>query len=127
MKIIISNKLPLNIKMDELTRYLKLCKYKKIELEQILNKKIIITENHIKNIDLDCIIDHDFNIINLFEKYGYVFTNNIYILLVRKNGYILNDFSDNIKTDEICKIAVQQMEMHCNLFLKINELTKYVK
>ncbi len=42
--------------MDELTQYLKLNKYRESELEQILDKKIIITKNHIKNINCNVVI-----------------------------------------------------------------------
>jgi len=99
--------------MDELTQYLrsKYCSgsknYNKNELEEILNKKIIITENHIKNIVLYKYY-FDFNIINLFEKYGYIFTNNDYILLVKKDGYILKYIPIDNQTDEIYTYAVKQ-------------------
>ena len=38
--------------MDELTQYLNSNDYEKSKLERILNKKIIITKNHIENIDI---------------------------------------------------------------------------
>ncbi len=68
--------------MDELTQYLNTSKYySEYKLEQILNKKIIITKNHIDHIKC---ISCEFNIIILFEQYGYIFTNEDYILLVKK-------------------------------------------
>ena len=95
--------------MDELTQYLKSNKcYTKLKLEQILNKKIIITKNHIGNIDLEYHNLFDFNIIKLFEKYGYCFTNDDYILLVGRRGAIIKDMSDAKKTDAICKIAISR-------------------
>ncbi len=95
-------------KMDELTEYLRCNYYREFELEQILNKKIIITKEHIENIDVkyNCCIN--FNIIKLFEKYGYCFTNDDYILFVSENGAIIQYISEDNKTNEICKIAVQQ-------------------
>ncbi len=69
--------------MDELTRYLKLGDYDKSKLEQILNTKIIITDDHIKNINFKYYhIDIKFNMITLFEKYGYIFTNDICVFLI---------------------------------------------
>ena len=94
--------------MDELTQYLKLKEYNKLKLEKILNKKIIITKDHINNINaISCCI-FMINIIKLFEKYGYVFTNDDYIMLVSKCGLILEYIFEDKKTDEICKIAVQK-------------------
>ena len=92
--------------MDELTQYLKSYEYKKSKIEKILDKKIIITDNHIKNINFKYC---NFDIITLFEKYGYVFTIEIYKIAVRQNGYILKHISDDKKTDEICKIAVEHL------------------
>ena len=95
--------------MDELTRYLKLGDYDKSKLEQILNTKIIITDDHIKHIKFDYYnYNPELNIIKLFEQYGYIFTNDIYILLINKNGYMLKYMSTDNITNEICKIAVQQ-------------------
>ena len=95
--------------MDELLQYLKSDSYNESELEQILNKKIVITKNHIENINIGNYRDYlEFNIINLFEKYGYVFTNNDCIMLVNKYGYILDDIPEDIKTNEICEIAVKK-------------------
>ena len=113
--------------MDELQHYMqKANKYKINTLEKILDKKIIITENHIKNIKN---MKH-INIIELFEKYGYVFTNDDYIYLinidgcfikyinnkyyelcklaVKQNGIALQYIPLNILTDELCEIAVRQ-------------------
>ena len=95
--------------MDELSYYLSHTNcYKKSELEQILNKKIVITRKHIENIDLKYHYHFDFNIIKLFETYGYYFTNDDYILLVRMNGILIQCISEDNITDEICKIAIQQ-------------------
>ncbi len=96
-------------KMDELTIYLKFTNYKKFELEQILNKKIIITNDHINGINVDyCFNNYRVNMIKLFNKYGFIFTDDIYISLVNKNGYILFNIPKNDRTNEICKTAVQQ-------------------
>ncbi len=95
--------------MDDLTEYLKKHTYNKSKLEQILNKKIIITDDHIKHIKFDYYnYNPELNIIKLFEQYGYIFTNDIYILLINKNGYMLKYMSTDNITNEICKIAVQQ-------------------
>ena len=89
-------------------QYLQSKHYIEHELEKILNKKIIITMDHVKNIKFDYFkYDPEFNIIKLFEKYGYVFTNEICITLINKDAFMISDFSDDKKTDEICKIAVQ--------------------
>ena len=95
--------------MDELTEYLKSnYYYNEYELEAILNKKIIINQNHIENINLRDYHDHwYFNIIKLFEKYGYVFTNDDYILLINRCGNVMTYISDDRLTDEICKTTVQ--------------------
>ena len=96
--------------MDELLQYLDSDSYDESELEQILNKKIVITKNHIENIDLNNYYeDWTFNIINLFEKYGYVFTNDDYIILVNKNGFMLSNVPEDMRTNEIYKIAVKQV------------------
>ena len=96
-------------KMDELTRYLKSSDYDESELEEILNKKIIITKDHIDIINVRyCYGDCELNMIKLFTKYGFIFTEDIYISLVNKNGYILYNIPKNDKTNKICKIAVQQ-------------------
>ncbi len=95
--------------MDELTQYLKSnADYTEFELEQILNKKIIITDDHIKNIKFEYC---NFNIIVLFEKYGYVFTNEIYKMIIQKYGYALFFISEDKKTDEIYEIAIKQNGM----------------
>ena len=96
--------------MDELTQYLKTGKYIENELEQILNKKIIITEDHIKHINMPIsnFYGYNFNIITLFEKYGYVFTDDDYILMIRKNGNIIEYISKDKLTNNMCEIAVRQ-------------------
>ena len=94
--------------MDELTIYLKAGYYHKLKLEQILNKKIIITKEHIDNIHTWNCQYIDFDIINMFEKYGYVFTYDDYILLVKKGSHMFKFIQENIKTDKLCKFAVQQ-------------------
>ena len=89
--------------MDELEQYLKFANYHEYTLEHILNKKIMITDKHIDaiNVFYDMGRLDKFNIITLFEKYGYIFTNNTYILLVTKNGYLLKFISEDNRTDEI--------------------------
>ena len=106
--------------MDELTIYLKTGRYNKISLEQILNKKIIITKNHINNIYFtrSC----GFNIINLFEKYGYIFMDDDYILLVSKNGMLLRYIPEDKITDKICKIAIQQ-NVYALRYVPIDKIT----
>ena len=94
--------------MDELTRYLKSDHYRENEIENILNKKIIITKDHIDNIKSIHCCDRRVNIIKLFEKYGYVFTDDDYIMLVKKGGRILRYIPENKRTNKICEIAVQQ-------------------
>ena len=98
--------------MDELSYYLKHRRgyYKKTALEQILNKKIVITKKHIKNIYSKCGWIWRFNIITLFEKYGYCFTNDDYILLVSMDGNMIKYISEDNITDKICKIAIKQYE-----------------
>ena len=120
--------------MDELTNYLQSQNhYYKFDLEQILDTKIMINKDHILCITGYCL----FNIIKLFEQYGYVFTNDDYIFLahnpsifvyipdnkrtyeicklaVQYDAYALQYITEDKKTDEICKIAVQQ----CGLTLK---------
>ena len=94
-------------KMDELTRYLQINNsYNKKDLEQILNTKIIINKNHIQNIKANAW--YNFNIVQLFEIYGYIFTDNDYISLLYNNGCFLRWMCDDKKTDKLCKIAVQQ-------------------
>ena len=93
--------------MDELLHYLQSDSYEEYKLDQILNNKIIITKNHIKNIKLGH-SGEEFDVIKLFEKYGHVFTHDDYILLVNENGYMLEYVPDDMKTNEIYKTAVQQ-------------------
>ena len=97
--------------MDELTKYLKTNRgYTELNLKQILDKKIMITKNHIENINPNNYYDSycRFNIITLFEKYGYIFTDDIYMLLVNKDGRILRYIPKNKRTHEICETAVKQ-------------------
>ena len=118
--------------MDELMRYIQFEDYEKFGFEQILNKKIMITKNHFEKINFNLCYDEEINIINLLEKYGYIFTDDDYIfiindspcsfayipenkrtielckIVVQKRGDMLYHVSENKKTDEICKIAVQQ-------------------
>ena len=115
--------------MDDLLDYLQSndC-YDEYELEQILDTKIIITKDHIENIDLlNYGADWDFDIINLFKKYGYNFTNDDYILLVNENGYILDDIPDDKKTNEICKNAVKQSGHALEYVPEDKKQIKYVK
>ena len=100
--------------MDILNEYIlgRPChKYIEQELIQILNTKVIITSEHIQNITID-----DYNnsmisvdIIQLFEKYGFVFTEQDYKNLLNKNGRFIYFISDDKKTEDLCKIAVQQV------------------
>ena len=113
--------------MDELTQYLKLSHYNEFELEEILNKKIIITKDHVDSIDIDYYWDEcEFNIIKLFEKYGFIFTDDIYISLLNKNGNIIHDIPEKKRTNEIYKTAVRQklnnVKMHLILFLIIKNI-----
>jgi len=94
--------------MDELTQYLKLTEYNELKLEQILNKKIIITKDHIDNINVNYCCIYQIDIINLFEKYGYVFTNDDYIMLINNCGMIIMYISKDKRTDKICEIAVRK-------------------
>ena len=88
--------------MDELTEYLLYTKYYRItELECILNKKIIITPEHVK-----CI--KQYHIIKLFKKYGYVFTEDDYIYLMLNRNNAFEFISDDEKTNKLCVIAVKQ-------------------
>ena len=93
---------------DELTRYLRSGHYRKNELENILNKKIMITKDHINNIKIKYYFYYRVDMIKLFEKYGYVFTDDDYIMLVKKAGQMLEYIPENKRTNKICKIAVQQ-------------------
>ena len=93
---------------DELTRYLKLSNYNKFKLEQILNKKIIITKDHIDNIEIKHCCDCEFNIIEIFEKYGYVFTNDDYMMLLNRCIYAIQFIPNDKQTNKMCKMAVQR-------------------
>ena len=94
--------------MDELIQYLKSLMYNEFELKQILNKKIIITRNHIEHINLYYYgIYWRFNIIALFEIYGYIFTDDDCILLINKDISIMQYIPDNNKTYELCENAVR--------------------
>ena len=95
--------------MDELEIYLKNKEYYDArELERILNTKIIITKKHVQCIANGWGYPYYNNIINLFEKYGYVFTDNDYISLICQNGNMLQYISNDRITNEMCKIAVKQ-------------------
>ena len=128
MNIIIFNKLLLNIKMgticiksnntkdDELTQFLKSKCYIETELIRILDTKIIITSDHIKNIDVTCYTEiYNYDILAKFERYGYIFTNDDYIILMNKNELMLRNglfiCQDEIPkhiAHERCKLAIQQ-------------------
>ena len=110
--------------MDELTKYLQTSeKYDEQELIEILNKKIIITSDHIKNIrfhhinvllnmdmDIDSTITmncgpffygpiyiNNINIIKIFEKYGYTISLDDAIFLIKLNyRYIFLIQTENI-------------------------------
>ena len=88
--------------MDDLKDYLSCATYYDIdELHKILDKKKTITSEHIANIKPN----HPYiNFVQLFENYGYIFTNDDYIELVSTDGYYLS-FIQN-KTYELCEIAV---------------------
>ena len=87
---------------DELYNYLKYSQtYKIEELEKILNTKITISNIHIKNFSRN---KHEFNIITLFEKYGYIFTIADYTMLINNSCTYFCLASD--KSYELCKIAV---------------------
>ena len=104
MKQIIFNKIIIIYKMDELTLYLKTTEYYNIyDLEYILDKKIMITHNHIKYINRKYIF-----MINLFKNYGYTFTNEDYITIISKDGHILKYIPEDIITNELCETAVKQ-------------------
>ena len=135
--------------MDELDIYLKnRFPYVYDEIEQILNKKIIINKDHIRNIK-----QGRGSLIYLFETYGYCFTNDDYIMLisddesilnyipkdkrtveiyeaaVRKNGNMIIYVPTDKITNNICKLAIQQ---NCNLLeyipedMKTEEILKLV-
>ena len=72
--------------MDKLLEYLQTNTYYcESDLIFLLsNNKTMITEKHIANMKYT-----HFNIIKLFETYGYVFTNDEYLMLVKKSGYFL--------------------------------------
>ena len=80
-------------------------KYNSKELIDILETKINITKNHVKHIKCTWII---FEVLTLFEKYGYIFTEDDYKYIVGKYPFILERIPDDNKTYEICKIAVQK-------------------
>ena len=89
--------------MDKLLEYLQTTNYySKSKLITLLNTKIMITNKHIENMKYS-----DFNIIKLFEEYGYVFTNDDYLKLVKKSGYFLRWIEDDKKTKEMCEIALK--------------------
>ena len=91
--------------MDELDYYLQTTSYYNYKkLKRILNKKIIITANHIKYVNIKEIN----KIIDLFEKYGYVFTTEDYIMLLLKDVTVLEHIPENKRTDEIYEIVARQ-------------------
>ena len=108
--------------MDELDEYLK-CSYNYIghDIEKILNKKIIITDSHIKNINFNhC----HFNIIALFEKYGYIFTNEIYEMIIQQDGWLIRYFSEDNKIFEKAIRKNGWVMRHIFKNNNINELCK---
>ena len=90
--------------MDELLIYLQGYYYCHDELERILDTRIMINENHIKNIKgLFC----EFDIIKIFEKYGYVFTDETYKIIIKNCPYLLKYIPENIQTNEFYEYMVQ--------------------
>ncbi len=85
--------------MDELISYLHEDTKDKNKLIKILNTKIKITHDHIRNINKF----YDFNIIKLFRDYGYITTNDDYHVLIRIDfGY--NDYIE-YQCDELYDLA----------------------
>ena len=82
-------------------------KYNNKELIDILDTKINITKNHIRNIKFT-LMNNSIQIIKLFEKYGYIFTEDDYEYIISKDSFVLQYISNNNKTDAIYKIAVQK-------------------
>ena len=74
------------------------------ELSNILETKINITKNHVRHIRF---ILGFYKILILFEKYGYIFTDNDYKHIASKYPFILERIPNDNITDEICKIAVR--------------------
>ncbi len=113
--------------MDPLQVYLTTaCYHHKDRIEHFLDKKIIITIDHIKNINFESWHDHcNFNIIMLFEKYGYVFTNDSYIALVNKQGNMLQYIPNDKRTYKICKTAVQRTGLALQ-YVPINKQTNEI-
>ena len=104
--------------MDELTEYLinaPTYYYSVIRLERILNKKIIITPNHIKYVKQGPII-------NIFKKYGYVFTEDDYMYLMLNINNAFSNIPDNEKTNKLCVFAVQQNGQNLQ-FVPPNKIT----
>jgi len=94
--------------MDNLELYLiQNEKYNNEKLSNILETKINITGNHIKHIKFTWQND-SIKIIKLFEKYGYIFTEDDYKYILCKNPSVLQYISNDNKTEDICKIAVQK-------------------
>ncbi len=88
--------------MDKLLDYLQTTVYYH-ESDLILllsNSKIMITEKHIANIKYTT-----FNILKIFETYGYIFSDDDYLMLVKKCGYFIQWIPENKKTREMCEIA----------------------
>ena len=88
--------------MDKLLNYLQSNDYYN-ESDLILllsNSKIMITETHIANLKYTA-----FNIVKLFETYGYIFSDDDYLMLVKKSGYFIRWIPENKKTRDMCAIA----------------------
>ena len=99
--------------MDALLDYLQSnYHHDKSELILLLDTKITITIKHIENMKYT-----DFNIIKLFEEYGYVFTDDDYLKLVKKSGYFLQWIKDDKKTKEICEIALKSTSLGMIIFV----------
>ena len=100
--------------MDPLQSYLTTLSYdlyRKTELVKILDTKIFITEKHIKcmRFSFSYMNPRNYmNIIQLFETYGYIFTENDYKYILKHKGILLYFIDDIKKTNELCEIAVQQ-------------------
>ena len=71
-------------------------------LTSLLNTKIVIKKEHVSNMKYV-----NFNIIKLFGKYGYDYTNDDYLMLVMKDERFLNLIPEDVKTYEFYKLVVQ--------------------
>ena len=98
--------------MDALQQYFitrKFRDYAKHELIEILEMKINITSEHIKIMKNNYFSHkHNYNIISLFEKYGFVFTDDDYKQILNKSGLFICDIPKIKQTDELCTIAVKE-------------------